>query len=206
MTAPIAVGESSIAPSTDSSASRFCGGTIAFRRGVASSVTAASNLFSRAKVPVQRRWTAGGGKRTAMPENGGGMRDDEHAFAQYSTATGRPSPPVPRRRGRSGDETGAESGDCHGPSTGVCSLWATRDEEGGSSPPSRCTPPAPSSRLRLRSVSSAAISASSPSALASRPRHLASAHRLLRRPRRRPRWPGLGNLRRSGLGRGLGGC
>ena len=40
--------------------------------------------------------TAAGGERTAMPENGGGMRVDEHAFAQYSTATGRPSPARPQ--------------------------------------------------------------------------------------------------------------
>ena len=66
VTAPIAVAESSIAPRTDSSASRFCGGTSAVGR-LGATVTGALNLSAKGLGKNGENEPPSRGKRTCVP-------------------------------------------------------------------------------------------------------------------------------------------
>ena len=93
MTAPIAPGESSIAPSTDSSASRFCGGTCG---DCADGGTAAT--WDMAPIKPQRRTASRLGIHRRLWEAAAAIcRQKERAFAAFSTASEWPVPARPQQ-------------------------------------------------------------------------------------------------------------
>ena len=84
MTAPIAPGESSIAPSTDSSASRFCGGTCGDCAGEGTEAT-----WAMAPLKPQRRTAStAGDSQAAVGSEAANCRRKERPFASFSTAGG----------------------------------------------------------------------------------------------------------------------